>query len=164
MVDQYQRNLSQTHGGTTIGFKRVGQSYSKISSVQKTTNGAGEIQVIGEMKKTHISPTNLISDQSHRMNMVTMLWLQAPTSSDGFDMTQRSRCLKLSQKLKDMEWFTVSGNGRRGRGILLLMTWVDENQMSHSSNWSLTCPGSRIYIFPYLSFKTSTNFISFSNK
>ena len=34
-------------------------------------------------------------------------------------MAQRSRggrCLKPSQKLKDMEWCTISGKGRRGRG------------------------------------------------
>ncbi|RID45286.1 hypothetical protein BRARA_I02028 [Brassica rapa] len=30
-------------------------------------------------------------------------------------MTQRSRCLKPSQKLKDMEWCTISRKGRRGR-------------------------------------------------
>ncbi|KAF3510064.1 hypothetical protein F2Q69_00004383 [Brassica cretica] len=41
------------------------------------------------------------------------------TSSDSFDMAQRSRggrCLKPSQKLKVMEWCTISGKGRRGRG------------------------------------------------
>ncbi|XP_056859120.1 uncharacterized protein LOC130508033 [Raphanus sativus] len=41
------------------------------------------------------------------------------SSSDSFDMVQRSRggrCLKPSQKLKDMEWCTISGKGRRGRG------------------------------------------------
>ncbi|KAL0725378.1 hypothetical protein Bca4012_039977 [Brassica carinata] len=40
-------------------------------------------------------------------------------TSNSSDMAQRSRvgrCLKPSQKLKDMEWFTIGKKGRRGRG------------------------------------------------
>ncbi|KAF8096243.1 hypothetical protein N665_0313s0015 [Sinapis alba] len=47
------------------------------------------------------------------------LQLSDAKGSNSFDMAQRSRggrCLKPSQKLKDMEWCTISGKGRRGRG------------------------------------------------
>ncbi|KAJ4909075.1 Uncharacterized protein Rs2_03696 [Raphanus sativus] len=41
------------------------------------------------------------------------------STSNSSDMAQRSRvgrCLKPSQKLKDMECFTIDKKGRRGRG------------------------------------------------
>ncbi|KAG2239476.1 hypothetical protein Bca52824_091722 [Brassica carinata] len=45
--------------------------------------------------------------------------IEGATSSYNSDMAQRSRggrCLKPSQKLKDMEWFTITKKARRGRG------------------------------------------------
>lgn len=41
------------------------------------------------------------------------------TTSNSSDMAQKSlgnRCLKPFQKLKDMEWFTIGGKTRSGRG------------------------------------------------
>ncbi|KAF3569746.1 hypothetical protein Bca52824_078956 [Brassica carinata] len=37
-------------------------------------------------------------------------------SSDMAHRSRGGRCLKPSQKLKDMEWFTFGKKGRRGRG------------------------------------------------